>query len=94
MRNVRIRPVLSGVKELSGEFPTPEGSLAVAWKFDKDGKGSLKLKVPGEMKVIIDFSELEMITGRTITLNSKGIKLISGEKPEVEVRKGSYELLF
>ncbi len=93
MKNVRIRPVYSGVNELKGKFPTPQGILSLEWKFKKDGGGSLKVEVPGEMMVNIDLSELEQVS-RTIILDAKDIKITAGEKPEVEIRKGSHELLF
>lgn len=94
MKNIRIRPVLSGVKELSGEFPTPQGTLSLAWKFKENGEGSLQVEVPGEMKVLIDLTELEQITEKAVSLNGKEINFTTGEEAQVEINKGKYELKF
>jgi len=94
MKNLKIRPVLSGVRELAGEFPTPEGMLSLAWKFKKDGRGNLKLEVPGEMEICIDLSGLVNTGGRTFTFDKEELSFDKADKAQLVVRKGIHELLF
>jgi hypothetical protein len=83
MSELTIKRTKANIKDINGQFPTPQGLVKVVWTF-KDKGGSLVLDIPPGITVKLDRSSLITngdadvdINGQTVT--SKEISISSGQ---------------
>jgi hypothetical protein len=103
---VGIKPIKPGMKELvvaltksdihriEARVPSPEGNLLVKWGVDKKGRRSLKLEVPGEMKVNLDVESLGALNKKSISINGNVVALNPKEDPYIQFVKGKHHIQF
>jgi alpha-L-rhamnosidase len=90
LKEIEIIPQQSGVKEMKGTFPTPEGALTVNWTMNKNRQKVLDIKVPGEMLVRIDLDNFEL---EIPAADHPGIKQGPKDETILYLTNGSYRLV-
>jgi alpha-L-rhamnosidase len=77
------------LKEMAGEIPSPEGMLSVAWQEDEEYHLTVRLTIPGEMKVKVDLQSLMGEEGQDIFVNGE---MNSLEEAHVVLSAGTHTL--
>jgi hypothetical protein len=84
----------SGLRQIEGAIPSPEGILAVRWNLDPGGGGELNVTVPGAMHLKLDLASLTLESGREVTVNGRRLGRRSAEIPYLELNQGSHHVRF
>lgn len=93
MKEISLKRTDSGIGQLEGRFPTPEGQLKVRWDIS-DGSGMLNISVPGDMKISLDLASLKENMSGIITINGKEIPEGGFAGQPYSLSGGDHEILF
>ncbi len=85
MKKIELFRSPSGLEQVEGAIPSPEGKLFVRWNLDEDGSGELDVEVPGAMQVELDLASLGEQARRKI--------LVDGHPYFTDMDSTSYLLL-
>jgi hypothetical protein len=85
MKKIELFRSPSGLKQLEGIIPSPEGKLFVQWNLEEDGGGELEVEVPGGMQVQLDLANLGVPASKEI--------LVDGHPCFIDKDSTSYFLL-
>ena len=83
----------SGLRQIEGGIPSPEGILRVRWKLD-DEVGRLAVDIPGEMRVKLDLTSLEAVGAGKILVDGSPLEDGPRKKEYVQLRRGSHHVEF
>ena len=64
----------SGLKEVEGSIPSPQGLLEVNWNVDAEDNKTLKVIVPGEMRVLLDVGSLPLSADHSLLHNDRMVQ--------------------
>jgi len=84
----------SGLRQVEGAFPSPEGTLAVRWNFNDSGGGELDLEVPGAMRLKLDLASLKGVGEGPVSVNGRRLSERSPETKYIVLTPGSYHVQF
>jgi hypothetical protein len=71
MKKIELRRSNSGLRQVEGTIPSPEGKLFVRWNLDEDGSCELDVEVPGGMQVELDLASLDVTDMKQIFINGR-----------------------
>lgn len=89
MKEISLAYSASGLQNIRGAIPTPEGILEVQWNVSQNSK-ELSLKIPGEMKVRLDMKSLLLKEGQSIRINGQGYQHNINSESHLELSAGEY----
>ena len=81
----------SGLRQIEGAFPSPEGALEVRWSFNENGGGELKVEVPAAMRLMLDRASLAGTSEGPVSVD--GRKWLS-ETRYIELGQGTHYVQF
>jgi len=84
----------SGLSQIEGAFPSPEGTLVVRWNLNGNGGGELDLKVPGSMRLKLDLASLVGAGERQVSVNGRWLSKRSLAAQFIELGQGSHHVQF
>jgi hypothetical protein len=84
----------SGLRDIKGSIPSPEGILSVHWRFAEDSSGELQLKVPGAMQVQLDLKSLGIDSGKSVWLDGRIYQLQKGKIAYLPLTNGAHHVKF
>jgi hypothetical protein len=85
MKKIELFRSPSGLEQVEGTIPSPEGKLFVRWNLDEDGSGELDVEVPGAMQVELDLASLGVPARKEI--------LVDGHPRVIDQDSTSYLML-
>jgi len=69
MKRIQLFHSHSGLQQVEGTVPSPQGRLFVRWNLDLGGSGELDVEIPGDMQVELDLASLGVMGGKQISIN-------------------------
>jgi hypothetical protein len=93
MKEVLIYHRRSGLKNIEGIIPTPEGSMEIKWD-EIDGERKLVLSIPGDIRARLSIESLGVEKGRTIIVNDNKITVNMEETPYLILTRGIHRIRF
>jgi hypothetical protein len=94
MKEVVIIRSPSGLRNIEGEVPTPEGRLLIKWNIDEDGKGELEVNVPGSIRMKIDLASLGISGGKKVILDGRQLDINSMNSSVLTLSEGNHLVKF
>ncbi|MCK4922032.1 MAG: hypothetical protein KAS71_13365, partial [Bacteroidales bacterium] len=91
LKEIEIVNYNSGVNNIEGRFPTPEGILEVIWSENRKGQREVELHIPGEMKVKLDSEKFEPVSNKHKTGMRNYDKTFTAEG-DILLTNGNYKL--
>ena len=93
MKEVSINFQRSGLKNLKGIIPTPEGLMEIEW--DEIGKeNNLMLSIPGDITARLSIESLGVEEGKVIIVNKNRITVNKEEVPYLILKGGIHRIRF
>jgi alpha-L-rhamnosidase len=94
LREVLLFRSKSGLSQVEGSIPSPEGTLTVKWRFDQGTGGELYVTVPGAMQVKLDRESLNAAPGTRIFMNGQAFSQAKGNSAYIMLSRGDHHLKF
>jgi hypothetical protein len=94
LRKVTLFRSRSGLRDIEGSIPSPEGILSVHWRFEEDIGGALKVTVPGEMKVQLDLKSLGIDSERSVMVDGQVYQMKQERSGSLLLTKGAHQVRF
>lgn len=94
LKEVLLFRSLSGLSEIEGSMPSPEGTLAVRWRLDQGTGGDLNVTVPGAMQVKLDVESLGSAFGTRILVNGQDLNQAEGTSAYIMLTHGDHHVQF
>ena len=92
MEVVEIKNIDSGIRQLEGTFPGPEGNLHVAWDRTSPHEGLLELEIPEGMEVRIDLTGFKSVENIVVDGGTLGKQ--EAISPYYMLSSGSHSIRF
>ncbi|MCK5345401.1 MAG: hypothetical protein KAR20_18455, partial [Candidatus Heimdallarchaeota archaeon] len=92
-KEVVIVRTSSGLNNIEGTIPSPEGKLVIQWNLDENS-GKLKVDIPGEMKVKLDLESLRVKAGKKVLMDGQPIDTNLNASPYLMLSKGRHIVNF
>ncbi|TMU57319.1 family 78 glycoside hydrolase catalytic domain [Flagellimonas algicola] len=94
MKEIKIYRPKSNINQLEGSVPSPQGNLWVKWDIEMDGVKSLRLDIPGQMKLKLDLKSL--VSDESASILVDGVKINQNTKvnPYYILEKGKHAIKF
>ncbi|MCP5109564.1 MAG: family 78 glycoside hydrolase catalytic domain [bacterium] len=84
----------SGLRQIEGAFPSPEGTLTVRWKLNDSGGGELDVEVPGAMRLKLDLASLVDPGEGQVSVDGRQLSRRSSETRYIDLDQGSHHVQF
>lgn len=84
----------SGLQDINGAIPSPEGRLSVHWRFKGDGGGELEVTVPGAMQVQLDLKSLGVDSEGMLWLDGQVYQMKEETDNYLALTKGAHHIRF
>ncbi|NQV31192.1 MAG: alpha-L-rhamnosidase N-terminal domain-containing protein, partial [Phycisphaeraceae bacterium] len=84
----------SGLRNVEGSVPSPEGVLVVRWRFNQGTGGDLHVKVPGAMQVKLDTESLGVPSGGRIVVDGQVFKPAQKNTTHLMLSGGNHHVQF
>ncbi|MCP4451164.1 MAG: hypothetical protein GY809_06860 [Planctomycetes bacterium] len=94
LKEVLLRRSRSGLGRIEGSIPSPEGTLAVRWRFNQGAGGDLHVNVPGAMQVKLDIESLGLPSGGRIVVDGQVFKPAQKQSTHVMLSGGNHHVQF
>ena len=94
LKEVDIFRSPSGVNQITGIIPSPEGNLQVSWNFSQNMEGELELNIPGNMQVKLNVTSLNPSSNQYILVNRRKLKLKKQDPPFIILSRGRHQISF
>lgn len=93
MKEFDLKYTNSGLKNIEGKIPTPEGLLEIAWNIKGKNK-VLKINIPGEIRIKLDLHTLVSQEKKQVVWNNQKISDKLSSSQYLELEKGNHEIQF
>ncbi len=93
MKEVEVYRTESDIRQIEANVPSPEGNLFVKWDV-LEGKKSLRLNVPGEMKLKLDLKSLMRVESGSILIDGAKLSQDAKTNPYFMLGKGKHTIQF
>lgn len=93
MKEIELTRTNSGVKNIEGTIPCPEGMLKVVWN-QKRNEGLLELDIPGEIRIKLDLVSLAGANQKQVSLDGKTVSVDKISNPFITLSKGNHKIKF
>ncbi len=94
LKEVLLSRSKSGLRNIRGTIPSPEGILALQWQLNEQSGGELHVKVPGAMRVKLDIQSLDIPSGHPLLVNGKKWSLAKENTAYLMLSKGDHRIKF
>jgi hypothetical protein len=94
MKKIELYRSHSGLRQVEGTVPSPEGKLFIRWNLDEDGSGELDVEVPGGMQVELDLASLGVPATKQIFINGRPSIPDTDRTPSYLLSGGRHEVKF
>jgi hypothetical protein len=84
----------SGLRNIEGAIPSPEGRLTVRWRFYEDRGGELEVNIPGGMCVKLDIESLDVAPGERVLVNGRGFDPTEEDTAYLSLDRGTHHVQF
>lgn len=93
MKEVQIRSTNSEIEKMEANVPSPEGNMFIKWDVI-DGKKTLQLDIPGEMKIKLDLKSLIRAEKASVLINGKKVNQGTKANSYFVLEKGNHKIEF
>jgi alpha-L-rhamnosidase len=94
MKEIKIVRSPSGLKNIEGTVPTPEGRLLIKWNIDINGNGELEVNVPGEIHLNLDLESLGMQDEKKILVDGHQLDISLLNSSTLSLSDGNHIVKF
>ena len=94
MKEIKIVRTPSGLKNIEGTVPTPEGRLLIKWNIDINGNGELEVNVPGKIHLNLDLESLGILDKKKILVDGRQIDISLLKSSNLSLSNGNHIVKF
>jgi hypothetical protein len=94
MKKIELFRSKSGLRQVEGTIPSPEGKLFVRWNLDEDYGGELEVEVPVGMQVQLDLASLGVPDRKQILINGRSSIQDTDRSPSYLLSEGRHKVKF
>ena len=94
MQKIELFRSHSGLRQVEGTIPSPEGKLFVRWNLYEDGGGELEVEVPKGMQVQLDLASLGVPARKQIFINGRSSVQDTDHNPSYLMSEGRHKVKF